>query len=227
MKSVSDTLKNARLTISALTAEDSGVYGCHAHNAYSSHSSQVQISVQGIFIPSHCTDNPFFADCKLIVRSKFCNHQYYSRRSAYDIGADGGGQRRVRLPRAQRLQLALLAGPDLRARHLHPVALHGQPVLRRLQAHRAQQVLQPPVLLPVLLRVVRAGRPAQRARGGPAGRPGLEAQEVAGPRHTTHITPTKISLNLSTLPVSHPYSQTMLEACVKQQIKRTAFNRAV
>ncbi|CAK1550994.1 unnamed protein product [Leptosia nina] len=32
----------------------------------------------GLHIPSECTDNPFFADCSLIVRSKFCHHKYYS-----------------------------------------------------------------------------------------------------------------------------------------------------
>ncbi|CAH4031481.1 unnamed protein product [Pieris brassicae] len=33
----------------------------------------------GLHIPSECTDNPFFADCTLVVRSKFCNHNFYSQ----------------------------------------------------------------------------------------------------------------------------------------------------
>ncbi|KAG6438921.1 hypothetical protein O3G_MSEX000331, partial [Manduca sexta] len=30
-------------------------------------------------IPAKCTDSPFFANCPLIVRSKFCQHKYYSK----------------------------------------------------------------------------------------------------------------------------------------------------
>ncbi|KAI8425354.1 hypothetical protein MSG28_007115 [Choristoneura fumiferana] len=69
---------NARLTVSSVTVNDSGVYGCHASNGHSQHSSTVQINVQGLYIPPQCTDNPFFANCALIVRSKYCNHKYYS-----------------------------------------------------------------------------------------------------------------------------------------------------
>ncbi|KAJ2942077.1 hypothetical protein O0L34_g10994 [Tuta absoluta] len=70
---------DARLTISNVNTNDSGEYGCHAGNAYSSHYSTVQISVQGVYVPAKCTDNPFFANCQLIVRSKFCQHKYYSK----------------------------------------------------------------------------------------------------------------------------------------------------
>ncbi|XP_052756348.1 papilin isoform X3 [Galleria mellonella] len=72
-------ITEARLTITGLTSADSGAYGCHASNSYSSDSSIVRISVKGIFIPPNCKDNPFFADCHLIVRSKFCGHPYYSK----------------------------------------------------------------------------------------------------------------------------------------------------
>ncbi|KAM3958095.1 LOW QUALITY PROTEIN: proteoglycan-like sulfated glycoprotein papilin [Aphomia sociella] len=72
-------ITEARLTITGLTPADSGVYGCHASNQYSTDHSTVEINVQGIFIPTHCTDNPFFANCHLIVRSKFCVHRYYSK----------------------------------------------------------------------------------------------------------------------------------------------------
>ncbi|XP_072930145.1 papilin isoform X3 [Epargyreus clarus] len=70
---------DARLTISNANINDSGEYGCHASNPYSSHSSTVQITVEGLYIPPKCTDNPYFANCALIVRSKYCKHQYYSR----------------------------------------------------------------------------------------------------------------------------------------------------
>ncbi|KPJ10062.1 Papilin, partial [Papilio machaon] len=70
--------RESRLTITSTNINDSGLYGCHARNAFSSHSSTVQITVEGLYIPPTCKDNPFFANCNLIVRSKFCTHKYYS-----------------------------------------------------------------------------------------------------------------------------------------------------
>ncbi|XP_068619320.1 papilin [Battus philenor] len=72
-------ITETRLTILSTNINDSGLYGCHARNAFSSHSSTVQITVEGLYIPPTCTDNPFFANCRLIVRSKFCTHKYYSK----------------------------------------------------------------------------------------------------------------------------------------------------
>ncbi|XP_045537794.1 papilin isoform X3 [Papilio machaon] len=71
-------ITESRLTITSTNINDSGLYGCHARNAFSSHSSTVQITVEGLYIPPTCKDNPFFANCNLIVRSKFCTHKYYS-----------------------------------------------------------------------------------------------------------------------------------------------------
>ncbi|XP_013147767.1 PREDICTED: papilin isoform X2 [Papilio polytes] len=71
-------ITESRLTITSTNINDSGLYGCHARNAYSSHSSTLQITVEGLYIPPTCKDNPFFANCNLIVRSKFCTHKYYS-----------------------------------------------------------------------------------------------------------------------------------------------------
>ncbi|KAG7298099.1 hypothetical protein JYU34_018867 [Plutella xylostella] len=71
-------LSDARLTISQLAPADSGVYGCHAANAFSSHYATLQISVEGLYIPASCYDNPFFANCALIVSGHFCHHKYYS-----------------------------------------------------------------------------------------------------------------------------------------------------
>ncbi|XP_061384586.1 papilin isoform X3 [Danaus plexippus] len=68
----------ARLTVMRTNTNDSGVYSCHAFNAYNSHYSSVEISVEGLYIPPTCKDNPYFANCHLIVRSKFCHHKYYS-----------------------------------------------------------------------------------------------------------------------------------------------------
>ena len=33
----------------------------------------------GAYIPADCTDNPFFANCKLIVQANYCNHKYYAK----------------------------------------------------------------------------------------------------------------------------------------------------
>ncbi|XP_013170735.1 PREDICTED: papilin isoform X4 [Papilio xuthus] len=71
-------ITESRLTITSTNINDSGLYGCHARNPFSSHSSTLQITVEGLYIPPTCKDNPFFANCNLIVRSKFCTHKYYS-----------------------------------------------------------------------------------------------------------------------------------------------------
>ncbi|CAH2045947.1 unnamed protein product, partial [Iphiclides podalirius] len=82
-------ITESRLTITSTNINDSGLYGCHARNSFSSHSSTLQINVEGLYIPPTCTDNPFFANCHLIVRSKFCTHKYYSKfccRSCVEAG---------------------------------------------------------------------------------------------------------------------------------------------
>lgn len=35
--------------------------------------------ILGIQILPNCTDNPFFANCALIVRAQYCVHRYYAR----------------------------------------------------------------------------------------------------------------------------------------------------
>lgn len=69
----------SRLTVLQVTVADSGLYACHASNSYSSQTATAQITVQQQLVPAKCTDNPFFANCDLIVRSKFCRHKYYSK----------------------------------------------------------------------------------------------------------------------------------------------------
>ncbi|KAJ8713837.1 hypothetical protein PYW08_007457 [Mythimna loreyi] len=69
----------SRLLVTQVTVADSGMYACHASNTYSSQTDTAQINVQQLTIPAKCTDNPFFANCGLIVRSKFCRHQYYGK----------------------------------------------------------------------------------------------------------------------------------------------------
>lgn len=33
----------------------------------------------GAYVPANCVDNEFFANCKLIVKAKYCKQQYYSK----------------------------------------------------------------------------------------------------------------------------------------------------
>lgn len=35
--------------------------------------------LSGAYVPANCVDNVFFANCKLIVKAKYCTHQYYAK----------------------------------------------------------------------------------------------------------------------------------------------------
>ncbi|KAK4885313.1 hypothetical protein RN001_001584 [Aquatica leii] len=73
---ISDT---HRLTIYKANESDSGEYRCEAANTFSRSFSSITIKVQGSKIQAGCTDNPFFANCQLIVRAHYCIHKYYAR----------------------------------------------------------------------------------------------------------------------------------------------------
>ncbi|XP_034239314.1 papilin isoform X2 [Thrips palmi] len=78
----SDTIRIAesnRLEVLRADANASGTYRCEAANQYASHWSEVVITVTGAYIHPNCTDNPFFANCQLIVRAQYCTHRYYAR----------------------------------------------------------------------------------------------------------------------------------------------------
>ncbi|CAH0383119.1 unnamed protein product [Bemisia tabaci] len=66
-----------RLIINKAYVNDTGNYRCTASNSYSSAESSVYISVTGVYVHPSCTDSPFFANCKLIVRAQYCTHKYY------------------------------------------------------------------------------------------------------------------------------------------------------
>ncbi|XP_044730136.1 papilin isoform X2 [Chrysoperla carnea] len=68
-----------RLMIIDAKVSDSGEYRCEAENQYSRNSSSVDIRVQGIYVPPGCKDNPFLANCTLIVKANYCSHKYYQR----------------------------------------------------------------------------------------------------------------------------------------------------
>ncbi|GJQ76338.1 hypothetical protein Trydic_g2060 [Trypoxylus dichotomus] len=68
-----------RLIIKNATDSDSGEYRCAAWNQYSNATSTIPLLVQGRFIHPSCKDNPFFANCPLIIKANFCSHKYYAR----------------------------------------------------------------------------------------------------------------------------------------------------
>ncbi|XP_050666031.1 papilin-like isoform X3 [Leptidea sinapis] len=72
-------ITETRLTIFRAQSNDSGEYSCEAANEYTSHSSVINVTVKGIYIPPTCVDSPYFADCHLIIRSNYCRHKYYSK----------------------------------------------------------------------------------------------------------------------------------------------------
>ncbi|RZF45831.1 hypothetical protein LSTR_LSTR013726, partial [Laodelphax striatellus] len=71
--------ESSRLIIREANDADSGTYKCEAANAYSSANSTISIAVQGVFLHPNCTDNPFFANCALIVKAQYCTHVYYAK----------------------------------------------------------------------------------------------------------------------------------------------------
>ncbi len=58
---------------------DSGAYTCSADNGYASASDTANIVVENVEISGECTDNPYFANCKLIVKAEYCTNKYYSK----------------------------------------------------------------------------------------------------------------------------------------------------
>ena len=58
---------------------DSGTYTCEADNGYNRDTSSVSIRVENIQVDQECTDNPYFANCKLIVKAEYCTNKYYAK----------------------------------------------------------------------------------------------------------------------------------------------------
>ncbi|XP_063603126.1 papilin-like [Penaeus indicus] len=67
------------LVISAAEETDSGFYRCVAENAFGKADSSTPVTIRGIYVHPACTDNPFFANCKLIVQARYCTNKYYAR----------------------------------------------------------------------------------------------------------------------------------------------------
>ncbi|KAK5647606.1 hypothetical protein RI129_002498 [Pyrocoelia pectoralis] len=71
--------ENHRLSILKANQSESGEYRCEAANDFSRSYGAMTITVQESQIEANCTDNPFFANCQLIVRANYCIHKYYAR----------------------------------------------------------------------------------------------------------------------------------------------------
>jgi len=70
---------NNTLSINQAQAQDSGSYTCSASNGYNDAQDSVIISVEQIQVEEKCQDNPYFANCKLIVKARYCGNKYYAR----------------------------------------------------------------------------------------------------------------------------------------------------
>ncbi|KAH8381906.1 hypothetical protein KR009_000904, partial [Drosophila setifemur] len=74
------TAQPHRLILSDVTSEDSAKYGCKASNAFSYFLSEEKVTIQSVIpVSPECIDNPFFANCKLIVRGRYCINAYYAK----------------------------------------------------------------------------------------------------------------------------------------------------
>ena len=70
---------NNTLVIFNSRQSDSGTYSCEADNGYNRDSASVSIQVENISVSQECTDNPYFANCKLIVKAEYCTNKYYAK----------------------------------------------------------------------------------------------------------------------------------------------------
>nr|XP_045610870.1 papilin-like [Procambarus clarkii] len=67
------------LIIKDAQTDDSGRYKCQVQNEFGIADSTTVITIKGTYVHPSCTDNPFFANCKLIVRARYCTNKYYAR----------------------------------------------------------------------------------------------------------------------------------------------------
>uniref|UniRef100_A0A0K2VB06 Papilinlike [Apis florea] n=1 Tax=Lepeophtheirus salmonis TaxID=72036 RepID=A0A0K2VB06_LEPSM len=76
---------NNTLIIYRAEATDRGTYTCQADNGYASQTDSVTLSIvernsdPGFLVGPECTDNPYFVNCKLIVRANYCGNKYYAK----------------------------------------------------------------------------------------------------------------------------------------------------
>ena len=67
------------LAIDRAQPEDGGNYVCRASNGYNEAEDRVDITVEDLQVQDSCVDNPYFANCKLIVKARYCGNKYYAK----------------------------------------------------------------------------------------------------------------------------------------------------
>lgn len=72
-------LPNNTLAIDRAQADDSGNYLCRASNGYKEAEDSVNLTVEDLQVQEDCVDNPYFANCKLIVKARYCGNKYYAK----------------------------------------------------------------------------------------------------------------------------------------------------
>jgi hypothetical protein len=70
---------NNTLAIYGARSEDTATYTCMASNGYNEDQASVSIQIENIQIEADCEDNPYFANCKLIVKARYCRNKYYAK----------------------------------------------------------------------------------------------------------------------------------------------------
>lgn len=72
-------LYNNTLSIERAQADDGGNFKCLGSNGYNEAFDSVDISVENLKVEEDCVDNPYFANCKLIVKARYCMNKYYAK----------------------------------------------------------------------------------------------------------------------------------------------------
>ncbi|XP_055351852.1 papilin-like isoform X2 [Paramacrobiotus metropolitanus] len=76
----SQVFTNGTLLIKRARASDAGVYQCQASNEQSSSSDSLRVFITGASMTQECTDNEYYANCRLIVVAKLCTtSEYYAK----------------------------------------------------------------------------------------------------------------------------------------------------
>jgi len=72
-------LFNNTLAIDRAQPDDGGTYLCRGSNGYNEAEDSVSITVENLQVQDDCVDNPYFANCKLIVKARYCANKYYAK----------------------------------------------------------------------------------------------------------------------------------------------------
>ena len=70
---------NNTLAIYRAQPADSGTYTCRGSNGYNEAEDSTVLRVENLQVQADCSDNPYFANCKLIVKARYCGNKYYAK----------------------------------------------------------------------------------------------------------------------------------------------------